>query len=958
MKILARIVLGLALVLLGTGMGFFRAPGGGTAPAGGGQLALVRVFNQPSGTSTPADAFWTIGQPVPVGTWPSGNIVTAKLNGVSVRVNSCNEDNGMLTHADGSVRWARLLVDYSGQTIPAGGSSNLIFTVTPGSWSTSTTRTNSDWEALNDTVTLAPTSPATTIQYSGTTGVSGYDSPAGTWTATFDGGSSNKIVTVCTNALGRYVKVYANFVNSGVTHCQLRARMDYWVTEKSDTTLGPIESWGPFIDNTQLFVNSAPCTNGSGGYIADATWKRGGVTQRTQAALPIHAMGIYTLMRPDAQGDWTASDPGVWVSQDYTKVRATKTIPPFISGVTYVGGEGYPLSQAITAVNTSTGVFTVGATSGLFQPAYHAANLIEFTGSLSSLTGISLNTSYWACAKSSTTFVLFQNVAQANTGFTNNGAYACSSATGQIIPGGSYSGGMTGELDIGPTEAGLWSTAMGAPSTIPDLSWPSEWGAAYVVGNTQGFQRQARIQAFVKGNIPMWVVDTNQCVVSVLSSALTPATGTNCMGNTGLGPSRTSAQWTDRVAFGGGINVPSDGNNSVGIWFLEGSHWPGATEYMVWLLEGSEFLQDMVMQEGNRGASSRLAVFGRNGQVGGTGTSYTGLALNAFPPGSSRYGFWSFRDITNAAYAAPEGSAEQTLFRNVEQQNVDANLAYRTYKGANYASWGVYVNDDQWGQNATFGAFGAPYVSQFMQWYAQTSVGISAARDGEFITNLTSMFNPQMNVQMNSVNCSFFSDAFTTDIATSDIGTAKPGTWISTIGDLGYDDGSGGLVYGFATTGNLITAPTTGWVSDVLGTLPYVAGDKYRPLNWDADGGNRVAAPTPFVDGTTYFPTNISGATYNLSATNGGSTITVGANQTGVGGYMMPTGQTCPASGMFRSITSNPDSYAAQEIAALGVAAADGISGASTALTNMQNRMTTIPSIYSTEVNFAYGGTW
>ena len=184
-----------------------------------------------------------------------------------MEVRSCNEAGGPLLHADGSWRWARLLIDYSGQTIAPGSSSVLAFSSAPGSWTTVSTRSNADWEALHDTVTLANlvTSAPSAL---------GYDQPSGIWKATFDGGSTNTIVPICANDLGIQVEVKAAFTNGSTTQVALQAVMDYWVTENSDGSLGPIASKGPFVEDMLAFKPNFA------NYTYDLTYLRNGSSVR------------------------------------------------------------------------------------------------------------------------------------------------------------------------------------------------------------------------------------------------------------------------------------------------------------------------------------------------------------------------------------------------------------------------------------------------------------------------------------------------------------------------------------------------------------------------------------------------------------------------------------------------------------------------------------------------------
>lgn len=986
---------------------------GGAASSGGGSsttLALTRDFNQPSGTSTPANAFWMIGQPIKDGDVPSGNIVTATLGGSAVKVRGCE----VKQRANGDAGWMWLLVDYSGQTITPGSSKSLVLTSTSGSWGSSTGRTTADWQALNDTTTLTSLS---------TSGTSAADMDgSGTWTASFDANST--VHTLCTNDEGRIDEVVAPFVNtsaissislssitwsgglatfttssphgiaastvfqakitgaspsgyngnfSGCTrtgtstftcpiatnpgtntvagtfqqaHRFLQARMFYWVTQKTDGSLGPIASLGPFIEHLQILNTDLS----EFGYTAN--WVRNGVTQRSQASVTQPAMTSSILSRSDGQWDWSANDPQVWVGADYNLVRATKRITPYLTGVTYNGANpaGGSATVPITGVNTTTGVLTVASIGGLSNTSIQKATAIEFGGT-SAPTGITFGQIYWGCY-SGTTIKVYNTFAAANT---------CT-GTGQVVPSTSGSG-VYAMAAAAPQSVGVVSTSLGDPGERPDIGFQSEWAGAYIVGNTQGWQRLGRISAYNIWSLPAWALNSaTGCQFSFLPTSLTPSSGANCMGGTGMGTGYgLNLEWGSGpgAIYYNDVGVPN--TSGTGVWALSGTdeHMPHSA-WNVWLMEANPYLRELMYQQGSKALASSLYPYGRNPQLPG-GTQYYG-SFFTYCNQVVRQCAWSLRSVVLAAFAAPTGSAEETYYKTLLQQTTAALADYREYQGTNYKNLGLTYNYDNFGGYSFVYSGQQIYYPNFMHTYMNIAVGMADAIMGDQVPALHTIngYIATITVGMHNVNCGYFSTAYNLGVSRTPIGGAAPATFISSIADLGYGDAAWFPI----VNGNSSITP----VGQGVGTLGdttlkgLVIGSKYRPMNYDSNTGTGggpytvVGAPSPFVDGTDYTITGVSGSTFTTA-------VTPSADATYAGGIIVPSGATganCPAGSTNGGVTGGPiapsnNDYLSEQIAGLGVAAATGgTAGASTAYdaaVTRQNRSGN--SIYSNGVVWA-----
>ncbi len=948
-----------------------------------GSVALTRTVNQPAGTTTPAKAFWQLGQPFKPGEVPGGDIVTATLSGSPVRVRACNEAGGVLLHADGSWRWARLLVDYSGQTIAPGSGATLAFTAASGSWGATSTRTNADWEALGDRVTL------TNLVTSAPPRTGLWSQPAGTWTATFDGGSTNTQITqICANDLGIQVEVKANFVNGSTTQAALRAVMDYWVTENTDGSLGPVASKGPFVEDMQAFKPNFA------NYSYDLAYLRGGTPVRSMTGVQQAGMTSMVMPRLDGQWDWTANDPNAVVTQDYTLVRATKTIPPFTSGIAFTGGD--------TALNIYANAPITAEGGGTFSTGYPTSNAassiiygllptaVDFIGNLGGLSGIALNTTYWTCGKGAGQFAIYDTLAHAAAALVFGPAtrrYECSGTLGQIVPAGAYSrGGLTAELVVAPTQGGVFDWGMSSPGSRPDISWPSEWGADYLVGNTRAWQHVARVQAYTMWGIPQYVInDATGCVPSLMDTAGTPATGTNCAGGAGLGVAKPNATWANAQSYSGDINGangpiaaglscangvcttkgagPTVNGPAWGARFPDGStadvngqHWPGAVSYIVWLLEGDHYLQDQIIQSGNRGIANSYNPDLRNLTIGGK--TYYGTILTFYYSGTNRGAGWSERDAANAMFAAPEGSAEQTYFRNEQASNVAAYQAYSAHEGVNFTSLGL-VTDDDTGGKASYGDSHASFYHHFFYDYVMQSLGMAAVMDGEFLPGIDAIADGSMAIENSLYNngCGFFGDVYNIGVQINDAGSLP--LKYSTLDDIGLDFNLGSFKY----SGNTITSSRPFRAPyDSRTMFVFAPGWKFRPLNFDANGDAPLkSAPSPLVDGTDYYivgaPTS---TTFQVSASPAGPPITFTGNVTNGGGIVIPTpAGNCPPTGSYWSNAGIPDSYLMQGIAALGIATARGVSAASSAYRAATGRARpALPAICATEAMWCMGSSF
>ena len=870
-----------------------------TATAAG-QVALTRTFNNPTAvnTNTLTNAFWTMGYPFKAGEIPTGKIVSGcTLGGSSV---PCSLIARKLA-ANGDVEWGQLLVDFTGISLPAAGTASLVLSTATGSWSSTTSCANSRWEALSDAVTLSNlTVPAGAPTGTDITG-------SGTWVATFDGGATNTIETYGSSPQGLYVQVIAAFTSAGITHRNLRAVMDYWVTEDGagNCAVTPIESWGPFIENVILHPGAVNSTISA--FLYDAAFDRGATKVRdcstalAYCGLTTPAFAEGNANRPDAQGDWTASDPGIYVTQDYTAVVATKRAPPFAAGVVYAGGL-IQLNTGITSVSGAVFTFSASSSKGIFDASggNYYPSAVEFT-TIGSLTGVSLNTVYWAVRESNTTLSLYDTLAHA----LSNGA------TGLITPAGSIGSGVTLEIDSAPGTTGQFALDMQVPGGRPDISLTSEWGAAYLVGNTQAWQRLGRVMSYDQASIPVFGADatatTQQQLISFVDSANTPAGMT----------SRTNDN------YGGGGTPSSDINGGAtpkggqGGYIYDNAHNPSPA-YLVWLLEGGPFLRDVLIGFGEGSLAASYSINRRNLQIPG-GALYNG-AFSCTQLGTAmRAAGWVTRNVVSAAMAATQGSAEEAYFRNLLTVSTAECAAWTTYLPAAYQTTGfIYMNQTVGGSPNTIGN---TVVEGFMESFAAIGLAWGDLLQGDYVAGLgtqSTYISGWLDHFYGAGGCPYFSTAYEFGPGLSDPGAAIPGNYVSTWGEVGIDSGVGAIMNLSSSSPTVTLIPAT--------KMPWTLtpGDGIRFTLDNTNGNGTVPAPpAPFVTQTDYYIGNPNQAakTFELYDTSahaiaGGSTglLQAAATMNGASGWTIPLQVGCPATGTISGSGSDPGGYVMQSL--------------------------------------------
>jgi hypothetical protein len=986
---------------------FFIRPGAPSgATAGGPQIALQRTFNNPNANATGSTAFWMIGQPFKPDEVPWGDVVTATLGGTSVPVSCASRKYA----ADGSLEWCQLLVDFSGASISAGGSAMLQLTAAPGTWcdaqGTGTCTSGfskGEWDGLGDTVTLSSLtassgSTAATVQGSGT------------WNAKFDGGPTNTETVLADTPQGREVSVAANLRDTTsisatatgsttltITPAQTLAGNDsvvlngssgqlglctnatgvsgssfsctnvssvnaasvtsispinrniqvvmyYWETKKQNGSAGPVESWGPFIENVLIYPKTASPYYGNStltAYSFNIAYDRGAIKVRDCAtataycSVSLPAQAIADPVRADAQGDWSASDPGIYVTQDYGLVVNTRKIPPFTKSIPYAGNQ-ISASAPLTGISGATLAFN-GADFMGQNPTYQ---LVDFA-SVGSLTGVSAGVIYGAAPATSAHLCLYDNITDARA----SGNPSSCTGTGLITPGGSATGAAL-ENSAGPTSPGQYDVSIQDGGGRPDLSLTTEWGAAYLVGNTQAWQRIGRVMAYDWSSFVIYGIEASTGHIPCLIDAQ----GTSGSGDTGcpatsgaLGTAYPNDSWTN--AFSSDINngaAPTGGTVPWTTGVGDPEHYPNGV-YISWLMEGSPFLRDLLMLMAN-GELANTGTGSRNNQVTSSGSTYHGVIVSGLLI-QMRSSAWKVRDAMYAAFAAPQGSPEESYFRTIMTSSLAWAAAYRSYKGTNYQNLGYQGVDEANYENPINQADNTiqnQEAENFMDTYYAAAMALSQILEGDYVTGIAAdnTFQFQwLNSSYGAGKCPWYAPIYVRTPGQNYNGySGLPGNYVTqnqpsltANAGVGFTNGNG-LYINFASGSTTLQAQASNQLPWTL-----AAGDKIRFYNFDTSGNSFAtlgpAPPTNFTMGQDYYIESPSGTSFQVSATNGGAAISANATVTGVNAALIPSGQaSCPPGSW--APTNQTDNYFIYQLTALALMDEAGVSGAPTAYTN------------------------
>lgn len=715
-------------------------------------------------------------------------------------------------------------------------------------------------------------------------------------------------------------------------HRNIFAAMYYICYETSVGGSGPCASEGPFVENgwVRLSLGTYNEMQSTTQYNYSLAFSRGGSVVRSYANLQDASYHGNIVSRADGQWDWSADDPSIWVGQNYTNVVATGKVPPFAPGISgYNNGLGLyatveSLSGATITLDTVGHLYSASNLTDQKNQSWVAA--VQETG----LAGLSTSTVYWACPVTTTTVKLYDN---------QGDALACSS-TGLETPSGATSAQL---YDVAAPGL-VWQAYMHQESTgpRPDISMTSEWGAGYLVGNTQAWQTSGRLAALMMASYSPWRVleASTQKIPSLLLSGNTPS---------GMGSSYSTTSWVPNGNPSAGINAgegfPTQANGFNG-WGVVSDHAPSPA-YVTWLMEGLPYLRDVMLSHAD--AMIDFVVEDEKYTIsfpsGEGNRSYTGVVICNWPGPDIRGGAWTARDIGYAMMMALQNSPEWWYLNNVLTLNMAECADQEAFMGAQYQANGMVYQDWNFATSSDHNLADATMQSQeiqmFMQGYFVEAIPFDAVLLGDYIPGLVTQADFSGNwatatyttYSAEGGQCYFYATAYAASPGKSAQGASEPSSWAA-LTDFGVG-GAAGAQVNMSSGSSAITYTTQ----------PYwtiAVGDLVRPVNYESDGASGFAAPanpvpTGFTAGQDYYVLSVTGSppTITLGTSLSGPAISPSGTVTNpINVFNVPAGQAnCPPAGTSGTISGGlaPDSYFTYDTSGLAIMSELGVTNASLA---------------------------
>lgn len=471
----------------------------------------------------------------------------------------------------------------------------------------------------------------------------------------------------------------------------------------------------------------------------------------------------------------------------------------------------------------------------------------------------------------------------------------------------------------------------------PDIGPLTTWAAVTLFNQTATDDTLMRVIGMAAGQLPINLRDGVTHSIPVV----------NGQTYSGMPASNTGFRWYGSTTNLSGITAPT--NTAVyiaGYSVPDTSHLPDF-EYVTFLLTGEPEYMDMIVELGNEavfnrypptGTASVGAVTSIGGTAGGqrnnviSGTTYNGITLGG--ANLLRDDAWARRAVAEAAFINdPENASYQTYFKRMASDTTTAALAYINLFGGSYP-W--VTNNGVWDETSTSaGGVSEMWATGYFINTWNMSYPLTEDSNVPTFVNYLLKWPAHVNNTFGTSFTAFYqalirqiNNADTSPFVTSDANVAFQGLGIT------YTNGNPVLTLNGATPGYTVTANDR------------MMFNEQEPA---------AAPPGGFSGETPYFIENISGSTFELSATMGGSAITPtssGATDSG-SGYFYGTSLVPP-----NSISSTVGSgYVANLTAALYYSSANGFTVDATTETDMFSLLSAQPgyiSAFNTDPKYAF----
>jgi hypothetical protein len=464
-----------------------------------------------------------------------------------------------------------------------------------------------------------------------------------------------------------------------------------------------------------------------------------------------------------------------------------------------------------------------------------------------------------------------------------------------ITPSDSGSGTITVTAAAAPAGTGAFTLLIGQAGNRAELSVLGEWFmGGYLVGQAETWQRLARVMAYDGAAFQNQAVEaTTGKIVPILNTA--PA---------GLGPTYPTTHFGIGYPPSSNVNggaVPYGWNGGWGYGGSTAAHMPN-TMFGVWLMDGSPYLRDLLVQFANTTVADATYIPQRNPVGPLSGTQYYGQVSCVYGQAGQRVAAWKSRDLFVGLFAARQGSDEATYLSNLVNTNMDWCAEYEAYQPANWQNNGLIFNNTGFNDpsghiNTTVSPAGfEPFFMGFMA----TDFAWGGLIVGDRVPGMMDQVNFVAKWLVGVYNgnggsyCTYWSMPYESGTDKVCYGAAAPGNFTSSLADVGIQNGLESVAsFQDGSSTVTVTAGANPFNPLNVAGLPQVVdGDIFRTMNWSANVGPSImsAPPSPFDCGATdYYVGNSTHAangsiqTMTLAPTSGGTPIAAaGFTVTGV----------------------------------------------------------------------------
>lgn len=814
-------------------------------------MTLVNTSGSMQATNFITDIF---GHPFKKGDIPngcSGGAPQFQLTSSGTNV-PFSEGLAPLCWNDGSLKWAPFMLRVP--TTIAGSGSLTINILSGGTTPSASSRSLSDFAASGTDLH---------VDVTGLTGTTGFGNLSGVWVSNLNqgiGASHTDDYHYMGGQAGDVWRVRASFRQSGADHGQLEA---YWYVQALQDNSGALYGLRTLERITQPWYNLDTPTKNWRGFSA--------MTINNGAS----------LIRDEFAANFGTGRNFTWTSGSTLNSTANTLTDGLLLGLTTTG-------SLPTGLNTSTPYFTYQPAANTFTVATNSvgAGVVSPSGACSG-----------TCTATPYPFVtqfgsLFPQDSTGKPDYVQGAGSSASDNTvriqfnqtywrstrmvppyllGTVTPGAqtSYSFSLQGHTPV--------SVGLGGTGERDDIGVINAWSAGHFYTQDAGSTQTVRTVALVGGQLPINLKNTSTFTGPVVNN------GPTGNGTTYSGLPAVNINWRWRAVPGQGSQTvgftqPSDTNVYVQLFDAATMDHMAEFEYYATLVFGEPQFYDMALEWGSYAIGVSVGPTGLSAIVNAQTNAMTGIGNNgggardAIINGTHYYGAamsvgsglreeaWTLRDMGLACALASTYGANAANWKTYLCDNVTASYgAYNTYTAmlpAYAQSAGFFY------EPGSFGGYSAPWEVGYHLMtdnliYGTTEIA-GALTFSSYLTKFSTWVDQNFGVYM--VGCYYC--LVRTGLTATPTGNTNSNPYLPDTTLFG-----GGNTTFEVTWSN----STSAFTLDATGR-PH----GYAPRNDDQVNFSTVGAiPGGLTAFTQYFMVNSSGSTFQVSATVGGSPITL-----------------------------------------------------------------------------------